>query len=65
MSDQAERTVVVKNPKLATLERMDIDGSCAVLPMDIFDPSLWRRVPRPTDIFAVLGARLQREGTSP
>ncbi|MFL6111131.1 MAG: HAD family hydrolase, partial [Catenulispora sp.] len=41
------------------------DGSCAVLSLDIFDTILWRRVPRPTDVFAILGGRLKRAGVGP
>ncbi|WP_243727212.1 HAD family hydrolase [Actinocrispum wychmicini] len=38
------------------------DQSCVVLSFDIFDTVLWRRVPRPTDVFAMLGARLRADG---
>nr|WP_228046624.1 HAD family hydrolase [Saccharopolyspora sp. HNM0983] len=41
------------------------DGSCCALSLDVFDTLLWRRVPRPTDLFAVLGARLRRDGIGP
>jgi hypothetical protein len=61
----AERTSTARNPKLATLERVVTDGSCAVLSFDIFDTVLWRRVPRPTDVFPILAARLKRDGLCP
>jgi FMN phosphatase YigB (HAD superfamily) len=65
VSVAVDRTVVARNPKLATLERMITDGSCAVLSLDIFDTILWRRVPRPTDVFPILGNRLKRAGVCP
>ena len=65
MSGLAERAVMAKNPNLETLQRMVTDGSCAVLSLDIFDTILWRRVPRPTDVFPILGSRLKRDGTCP
>jgi FMN phosphatase YigB (HAD superfamily) len=65
VSAVAERAVLARNPKLETLERMIIDGSCAVLSLDIFDTILWRRVPRPTDVFPIVGHRLKRAGLCP
>lgn len=56
---------VARNPKLVTLARMVTDGSCAVLSFDIFDTVLWRRVPRPTDVFPILAARLKAQGVCP
>lgn len=44
---------------------MITDKSCAVLSLDIFDTILWRRVPRPTDIFAIVGSRLREAGICP
>ena len=41
------------------------EGSCAALSLDIFDTILWRRVPRPSDMFVVLAAALRRDGRSP
>ncbi|WP_336027965.1 HAD family hydrolase [Geodermatophilus sp. FMUSA9-8] len=41
------------------------DRSCASLCLDIFDTILWRRVPRPTDVFSLLGADLRRQGRCP
>ncbi|MFC7342476.1 HAD family hydrolase [Saccharopolyspora griseoalba] len=52
-------------PELERVRRLVSDGSCAVLSLDVFDTVLWRRVPRPTDVFAMLGARLRREGRVP
>ncbi|MEV5298582.1 HAD family hydrolase [Amycolatopsis methanolica] len=52
-------------PSLARVRRLITDGSCAVLSLDVFDTILWRRTPRPTDVFAVLGARLVRDGRCP
>jgi FMN phosphatase YigB (HAD superfamily) len=48
--------------RVEDVHQMLRDGSCSVLSLDIFDTVLWRRVPRPTDLFALLGARLRREG---
>jgi len=48
--------------ELDHVHRIVADRSCAVLSLDIFDTILWRRVPRPTDVFALLGARLRAEG---
>lgn len=41
---------------------MIVDGSCPVLSFDIFDTILWRRAPRPVDVFGMLAARLRAEG---
>ncbi|WP_328795816.1 HAD family hydrolase [Halosaccharopolyspora lacisalsi] len=41
------------------------DGSCSVVSLDVFDTILWRRVPRPVDLFELLGARLRRDGRAP
>jgi FMN phosphatase YigB (HAD superfamily) len=59
------QAVLARNPKLETLERMILDGSCAVLSLDIFDTILWRRVPRPTDVFPIVARRLKRAGLCP
>jgi FMN phosphatase YigB (HAD superfamily) len=45
--------------------RMVVDRSCSVLSLDIFDTVLWRRVPRPTDVFGIVGARLRDAGRCP
>jgi FMN phosphatase YigB (HAD superfamily) len=60
-----DRDLTARTPRLRKLHRMIADGSCSVLSLDIFDTVLWRRVPRPTDLFAVVGARLRRDGRSP
>ncbi|HET9138841.1 HAD family hydrolase [Actinophytocola sp.] len=44
---------------------MIVDRSCSVLSLDIFDTVLWRRVPRPTDVFALVGSRLRAAGRCP
>lgn len=41
------------------------DRSCSALSLDIFDTVLWRRVSRPTDLFALLGRRLRENGRCP
>src|SRR4051812_46186276 len=64
VSGPAERPTA-ENPRLAHLARMVTDGSCAVLSFDIFDTVVWRRVPRPTDVFPILAARLKRDGLCP
>ena len=59
---QAEAPVVRRGrARLDDVAQMLRDGSCSVLSLDIFDTVLWRRVPRPTDVFALLGQRLLRE----
>ncbi|HEU5471766.1 MAG TPA: HAD family hydrolase [Actinophytocola sp.] len=50
------------HPLLEDIHRVIADRSCAVLSLDIFDTILWRRVPRPTDVFAILGSRLRAAG---
>lgn len=52
-------------PELERAHRLVTDGSCTVLSLDVFDTVLWRRVPRPTDVFGMLGARLLRSGHCP
>ncbi|GAA0225617.1 hypothetical protein GCM10009527_022480 [Actinomadura nitritigenes] len=53
------------HPLLDNVYRIVADGTCSVLSLDIFDTVLWRRVPRPTDAFALLGARLRDAGLCP
>jgi FMN phosphatase YigB (HAD superfamily) len=53
---------IVTAPVLAPLLRMVGDGSVRVLSLDVFDTLLWRRVPGPVDLFAVVAHRLRREG---
>ncbi len=65
MSLSIDRDVTARSPRLRKLHRMVADGSCSVLSLDIFDTVLWRRVPRPTDVFAVMGSRLRKEGRAP
>ncbi len=66
-SDQrlTDQRLTDSHPQLADVHRVIVDGSCAVLSLDIFDTVLWRRVPRPTDVFGLLGARLRAAGLSP
>ncbi|WP_242909038.1 HAD family hydrolase [Actinomadura terrae] len=52
-------------PLLDNVHRVIADRACAVLSLDVFDTILWRRVPRPADVFALLGARLRAEGAAP
>jgi len=42
-----------------------VNRSCSALSFDVFDTVLWRRVPRPTDLFVVLGARLRELNLAP
>jgi hypothetical protein len=56
------RQLTCSHPQLADVHRVIADGSCAVMSLDIFDTVLWRRVPRPTDVFGLLGARLRDAG---
>ncbi|TDC51024.1 HAD family hydrolase [Actinomadura sp. KC345] len=52
-------------PLLDNVHRVIADRTCSVLSLDIFDTVLWRRVPRPTDTFALLGSRLRDAGLCP
>jgi predicted HAD superfamily hydrolase len=54
-----------RSPVLDDVHRMIADKSCSVLSLDIFDTVLWRRVPRPTDVFAIVGSRLRATGRCP
>jgi FMN phosphatase YigB (HAD superfamily) len=56
---------VENRPQLEDIHRVIVDRSCSVLSLDIFDTVLWRRVPRPTDVFAILGSRLRAVGHCP
>ncbi|MFB4317452.1 HAD family hydrolase [Actinomadura sp. 21ATH] len=55
----------IECPLLDDVHRIIADRQCTVLSLDIFDTVLWRRVPRPTDAFALLAARLRAEGLCP
>ncbi len=44
--------------RLAGVRRMIEDGAVSVLSLDMFDTIVWRRVPRPTDAFVLLGVEL-------
>lgn len=50
---------------LADVHRIVADRSCAALSFDVFDTILWRRVPRPADVFGILGSRLRAAGLAP
>ncbi|KOV79938.1 HAD family hydrolase [Nocardia sp. NRRL S-836] len=53
------------NALLADVHRTVADKSCAALSFDIFDTILWRRVPRPADVFGIIGSRLRAAGLAP
>ncbi|MFC0433785.1 HAD family hydrolase [Kutzneria buriramensis] len=53
------------HPLLEKVHRIIADRSCSVLTLDIFDTVLWRLVPRPTDVFGLLAARLRAAGQCP
>lgn len=53
------------HPQLDHVRRMIVDRSCSVLSLDIFDTVLWRRVPRPADMFGIIGGRLRAAGHAP
>lgn len=57
--------LAVQDHLLSRAERLVGDRSCSVLSLDVFDTLLWRRVPRPPDVFAMLGARLRGDGCCP
>jgi FMN phosphatase YigB (HAD superfamily) len=48
--------------RVAGLEAALYASGVAVLSLDCFDTLLWRRVPKPTDAFALLGEELQGRG---
>jgi FMN phosphatase YigB (HAD superfamily) len=62
MTDVAEAG---RHPLLEDVHRVIADRSCAVLSLDIFDTILWRRVPRPADVFGLLASRLHTAGLAP
>ncbi|WP_433869067.1 HAD family hydrolase [Saccharopolyspora sp. CA-218241] len=53
------------NRQIELALRLVSDRSCAVLSLDVFDTVLWRRVPRPSDAFGMLGSRLRERGWYP
>lgn len=48
--------------RLTTLRELVDSGRYDVLSLDVFDTFVWRRVPRPSDAFFVLAARLAERG---
>ncbi|MGW5416023.1 HAD family hydrolase [Actinomadura geliboluensis] len=58
-------TQEIGRPSLDDVHRIIADKGCSVLSLDIFDTVLWRRVPRPTDIFALLASRMREDGLCP
>ncbi|SFO32213.1 Predicted hydrolase, HAD superfamily [Actinomadura madurae] len=52
-------------PLLDNVHRVIADKACAVLSLDIFDTVLWRRVPRPADVFGLLASRMRDAGLCP
>lgn len=50
---------------LEEVKRRVADGSCSALSLDVSDTVLWRRVPRPADLFSILGARIRDRGDCP
>ncbi len=53
------------HPRLEQVARRIADRSCAVVSFDIFDTILWRRTPRPADVFGLVAARLRKSGKCP
>ncbi|WP_448614809.1 HAD family hydrolase [Modestobacter sp. URMC 112] len=53
------------NDSLKKVRNAVADRSCAALSLDVFDTILWRRVPRPADLFMVLADTLRRGGQCP
>ena len=50
---------------LTNVHSMVVDRAFSVLSLDIFDTVLWRRVPRPTDVFGMLARQLRRKEYCP
>jgi FMN phosphatase YigB (HAD superfamily) len=48
--------------RLAAARRLIEQGLISVLSLDMFDTIVWRRVPRPTDAFVLLGTELVEAG---
>ena len=48
--------------RLAEARRFVGAGAVSVLSLDVFDTTLWRTVPRPTDAFLLLGSELAEQG---
>lgn len=60
-----DESTYAERAALAAVRNVIVDGSCAALSFDVFDTVLWRRVPRPSDVFELLGARLRGAGMCP
>lgn len=52
----------VNDRRLVALAKELSEKRYDVLSLDIFDTLLWRRVPEPADVFALVGARLRDQG---
>jgi len=63
MTDQ--KYAVSGHPGLEQAARRIADRSCAAVSFDIFDTILWRRTPRPADVFGLVAARLRKAGKCP
>ena len=48
--------------RLAEPRRFVEAGAVSVLSLDVFDTTLWRTVPRPTDAFLLLGSEIAEQG---
>lgn len=65
MMDRPQRGSSARATNLAFLRDLCARREVDVLSLDVFDTLLLRRVARPVDLFAVLGAHLERAGVLP
>lgn len=63
--DPAVRDEAPRRAQIGFLESAIRSGGLRVLCLDVFDTVLWRRVPRPTDVFPLLAAALRDSGDVP
>ncbi|MBB5852862.1 HAD family hydrolase [Amycolatopsis umgeniensis] len=60
-----DNSAVSGHLRLEKVARLIADRSCAAVSFDIFDTILWRRTPRPADLFGLVAARLREAGKCP
>ena len=52
----------LERAQLHRVRKLIEEGAVSVLSLDMFDTIVWRKVPRPTDAFIILGEGLLRDG---
>ncbi len=64
-ADSPARHDTTRRAQIDFLESTILDDGVRVLCLDVFDTVLWRRVPRPTDVFPLLAGLLRESGDIP